>query len=60
MSDVTYVGDHLRLLVDIGAGQQLVLRRPLIDFSSEPQLGQTLLIGWNDTDGCVFFGSKAA
>lgn len=60
ISDVTYVGDHLRLLVDIGAGQQLVLRRPLIDFPSEPQLGQTLLIGWNDTDGCVFFGSKAA
>jgi len=52
--DVTYVGDHLRLLTDTGAGQQIVLRRPLTDFASDPQRGQTLLIGWHDTDGCVF------
>ncbi|MBV2143500.1 ABC transporter ATP-binding protein [Falsochrobactrum sp. TDYN1] len=54
IADVTYVGDHLRLLVDIGNGQTVILRKPLAAFSGPPTLGQQLLIGWSDTDGHVF------
>ncbi|MGQ3278983.1 MAG: TOBE domain-containing protein, partial [Shinella sp.] len=54
IADTTYLGDHLRALVDIGGGQTMVVRKPLLDFASRPAIGEDILIGWNEGDGRVF------
>ncbi len=54
IADTTYLGDHLRALVDIGMGQTMVVRKPLQDFARPPAIGEDILIGWNDGDGHVF------
>ncbi len=52
--DTTYLGDHLRALVDIGCGQTMVVRKPLLDFPIRPVAGDEILIGWNEDDGRTF------
>lgn len=54
IADTTYLGDHLRALVDIGGGQTMVVRKPLLDFARPPVIGEEILIGWNEGDGRVF------
>lgn len=52
--DTTFLGDHSRVLVDIGNGQMMVVRKPLSAFAQVPAIGDDLLIGWGDDDGAVF------
>ena len=54
IADTTYLGDHLRALVDIGGGQTMVVRKSLLEFSSRPVVGDEILIGWNESDGRTF------
>lgn len=52
--DTTYLGDHLRVLVDIGGGHTMVLRKSLADFARLPEGGDDILIGWGEDDASVF------
>ena len=54
IADTTYLGDHLRAVVDIGGGQTMVVRKPLQDFASPPAIGEAIVIGWNEGDERVF------
>ena len=55
--DTTFLGDHSRVLVDIGQGQMMVVRKPLTAFARPPVEAETLLIGWNAQDGSIFDGA---
>ncbi|WP_159716813.1 ABC transporter ATP-binding protein [Geminicoccus flavidas] len=54
ITDVTYLGDHLRAQVDIGGGQRMIVRKPVDQFPERPAIGAEILVGWREEDGLVF------
>lgn len=54
ITNITYLGDHLRTIINIGNGETILLRKPLSDFETQPKPGDAILIGWDEKDGNIF------
>jgi putative spermidine/putrescine transport system ATP-binding protein len=53
VTELAYLGDQLRMLVDLGGSQIAMVKIAAFD-KNRPQVGDTVDIGWNPEDGHLF------
>jgi putative spermidine/putrescine transport system ATP-binding protein len=53
-TDVTYHGDHLRVLAKLSGGEEAIIKVPNGASAMSVRLGESIKVGWNIRDGRVF------
>lgn len=53
-TDVTYHGDHLRVLARLSGGEEAIIKVPNGASAMSVKLGESISMGWNIRDGRVF------